>query len=361
MICSSPGPKARRLVKLERIVGDREHILTALFERTYERLSPAAKRLFLTIARWRSLVPLLGLRAVVLRPQNERIEVDAAIEELEKSSLVDVDVSSADGQEFVGAPLAAALFAQRKLKTDRYKNAIEADVLALRDFGASQQTDLRHGIRPRIEQLFKTASRRASQNPAALDADLPVLEFVARGYPDGWRLLARLLEEVGGPGANERAQQAMRRFLEHDGTDPAMRREAWHTMADLARRDGDRRGELNAWAEFAEAHTSVDDVSYAANRINTILRNDRDDTLRGRRIAVERDERRVLVDRVLAAFAVYEDDADGTTISRMAWLCCNIGREARAKELTRRGLAKSPGNDHLSRLAERLDIPHPWA
>lgn len=352
--------KARQLVKLERIVGDREHILAALFERTYERLPVAAKRLFLTIGRWRSLVPILGLRAVVLRPQNERIDVDAAIRELEKSSLIDVHRSNFDSQEFVSAPLVAALFAQKKLRTDRFKNAIEADVQALHDFGASKETDLRHGIRPRVEQLFKAASRRATQNPAALDADLPVLQFVAQGYPDGWRLLARLFDEVGGERANERAQQAIRSFLEHEGTDRVMRRDAWETMADLARRDGDRRGELTAWAEFAESHTAADDVSYAANKINTILRSDRDDVHRGVSQTIERDERRVLVDRVLAAFEPYERSADGTTVSRMAWLCCNIGRDARAKELTRGALGKFPDNDHLRGLADRLGLSHSY-
>ena len=340
--------KARKLVKLERIVGDQDHILVALFERTYERLSPAAKRLFLTIGRWRSMVPVVGLRAVVLRPQNERIDVDAALNELEKSSLVEVHVSEHDQQEFVSAPLAAALFAQRKLRADHLKSAIEADVQALRDFGALQETDLRHGLRPRVRQLFRAASDRAVKDPKTLEADLPVLEFVARSYPEAWLWLADILESVGGQSSLERTKAAVRGFLEDEGTDEVQRHNAWDKMADLSRRDRDPRGELHAWAEYAGTSPTLDGVSLAANKINTVLRQ--------RVVSLDRDEKRVLVDRVLDAFERFETDASGTAFSRVAWLCCNVGDEDRARDFTSRGLKKDPGNEHLENLASRLKL-----
>jgi hypothetical protein len=340
--------KARKLVKLERIVGDQDHILAALFERTYERLSPAAKRLFLTIGRWRSIVPVVGLRAVVLRPQNERIDVDAALGELEKSSLVEVHVSEQDQQEFVSAPLAAALFAQRKLRADHLKSAIEADVQALRDFGALQETDLRHGLRPRVRQLFRAASDRAAKDPATLEADMPVLEFVARSFPEAWLWVADILESVGGQRALEKTRAAVRGFLEEEGTDEAQRHHAWDKMADLSRREGDPRGELHAWAEYAGTSPTLDGVSLAANKINTVLRQ--------RLVSLDRDEKRVLVDRVLDAFEKFEAEATGTIFSRVAWLCCNVGDEERARDFTSRGLKRDPDNEHLANLASRLKV-----
>jgi hypothetical protein len=45
------GKKVRRI---ERIVAGKDDLLDALFERTYKRLSPAAKRVFLTLSNWRS-------------------------------------------------------------------------------------------------------------------------------------------------------------------------------------------------------------------------------------------------------------------------------------------------------------------
>lgn len=340
--------KARKLVRLERIVGDQEHILVALFERTYERLSPAAKRLFLTIGRWRSIVPVVGLRAVVLRPQNERIDVDAALGELEKSSLVEFHVSEHDQQEFVSSPLAAALFAQRKLRADHLKSAIEADVQALRDFGALQETDLRHGLRPRVRQLFRAAADRVAKDPATLEADLPVLEFVARSFPDAWLWLADLLESVGGQNSLEKTKAAVRGFLEEGGADELQRHHAWDKMADLSRRDSDPRGELHAWAEYAGTSPTLDGVSLAASKINTVLRQ--------RLISLDRDEKRVLVDRVLDAFEKFEAEASGTAFSRVAWLCCNVGDEIRARDFINRGLRREPGNEHLDNLATRLKV-----
>ena len=75
--------KSRKLQRVERIVASHDEILDALFERTYEMLTPAAKRVFLTLSNWRSVVPELSLQAVLLRPQNELIDVDDAVEELQ--------------------------------------------------------------------------------------------------------------------------------------------------------------------------------------------------------------------------------------------------------------------------------------
>ena len=44
--------KVGKLKKIERIVAGQDEILDALFERTYESLSPAAKYVFLTLCNW---------------------------------------------------------------------------------------------------------------------------------------------------------------------------------------------------------------------------------------------------------------------------------------------------------------------
>lgn len=90
------------------------------------------------------------------------------------------------------------------------------------------------------------------------------------------------------------------------------------------------------------------------NRINNLPREDRDGASRGGKLAVERDERRIIVERVLGVFAPYQSNADGTIISRMAWLYCNIENDSKAKEIVREGLRRYPDNDHFLRFADRL-------
>ena len=83
-------------VKPQRIVASADHLLKALFERTYGALSPAAQRVFLLLCSWRVLVPEIAVEAVSLRPGNERFPVAKALEELRLFSLTD-QVVSADG------------------------------------------------------------------------------------------------------------------------------------------------------------------------------------------------------------------------------------------------------------------------
>ena len=74
---------------VERIMAPQDEVLDALFERSYSRLSAAAQRGFLTLCTWRSSVPRIALEAVLLRPENELMQVDSAIDELSQMSFVE--------------------------------------------------------------------------------------------------------------------------------------------------------------------------------------------------------------------------------------------------------------------------------
>ncbi len=58
--------------------------VTALFERTFENLSPASQRIFLLLCSWRVFVPVIAVEAVSLRPGNERFDVVGALAELRR-------------------------------------------------------------------------------------------------------------------------------------------------------------------------------------------------------------------------------------------------------------------------------------
>ena len=85
--------KEQRAVKPQRIMASADHLLKALFERTYGALSPAGQRVFLLLCSWRVFVPEVAVEAVSLRPGSERFRVTEALEELRRFSLVDQIVS----------------------------------------------------------------------------------------------------------------------------------------------------------------------------------------------------------------------------------------------------------------------------
>ena len=81
--------QAKRQLSLKRVVATKDAMLDALFDRSFAALSPAAQRVFLTLCSWHSLVPRIGLEAVVLGPGNERFDVELALAELSRSSLIE--------------------------------------------------------------------------------------------------------------------------------------------------------------------------------------------------------------------------------------------------------------------------------
>ena len=175
--------KEKRLTKVERIIATKDDILDALFERTYTRLSPAARKVFLTISSWRSVVPLVSVEAALLRPDHERMDVAAAVDELHRCSFIDVIEFPEDHQLFLSVPLVAAVFGRRKLAVAASRQEIEHDVQFLHLFGAMQPSDIRHGVGPRVTRFVKSIAELISRNKTTLEQNAPVLEFVARRYP----------------------------------------------------------------------------------------------------------------------------------------------------------------------------------
>ncbi|MCK4922200.1 MAG: hypothetical protein KAS71_14205 [Bacteroidales bacterium] len=154
--------KTNRLDKIKRIVAGKDELLTALFRRTYQTLSPVAKRIFLTLSSWRTVIPQLALESVMWRPENERMDVENAIEELRKSSLIEVSTSEEDDSVFLGVPLAASIFGHSEYDISPEKISINIDKELLMEFGAGKQSDIKNGFGPRIERKFKSFSRKVA-------------------------------------------------------------------------------------------------------------------------------------------------------------------------------------------------------
>ncbi len=243
--------KERQARRPSRIIADQEHILQALFERTYSVLTPAAQHVFLLLSSWRSVVPALGVEAVVMRNAEERIDVRAAIDELKRLSLIEEHTASEGEELFLSVPLAASAFGRRKLNASPLKIFIETDLELLRTFGAARKEDVRSGVRPRILRLIKRLAERVSTGQESLETYRPMLEFMASRVPAAWLDIAQLYKEEDSAQGIAWAKDAMRRYLESgDSTVPAA--QVWFQLAGLCRASRDPQGEMHALIEMAD-------------------------------------------------------------------------------------------------------------
>lgn len=340
--------KTGHATKPERIVASREDILTALFERTYVNLSPAAQRLFLLLCSWRSAVPTVCVEAVVLGNAEERIDVQAAVDELRRLSLID-ETSAPDGQPFLSVPFVAAVFGKRKLATHPYRLAIEADNRLLQNLGPTTKDQIRYGIEPRLQRLLRTIAARVSNAELTLESQLPMLEFLASKLPSTWLDLARLCEEQASRDWLEGARLYLRRFIEAAPGSPVLAH-AWERLATLSLRLGDNLGHVHALVSLCDvAGVDAERISNVANVLNDLL------------VAAKRDGRTVLppdpkrfsLEHVAAALERHQRELDATGFSCLAWLYLNLGDEGRAGTAVTRGLQRDHDNHHLIALRER--------
>lgn len=336
--------KAGRLQKVERVISGRTDVVDALFERTFTGLSPAAKHVFMTLCNWRSLVPQVAVEAVMLRPQNEKIDVDAAIEELRRSSLIEAGTSK-DGSVFLSVPLVAALFGKKKLSATPEKSTIEANTEILRFLGAVQPGDVQRGIEPRIRAMFAQIAARISRDSQKLFEYVPIMELIASKYPPSWLLLARIHEESGADPKFTRARECVRHFLEQTPRDE-QQRTAWKKLAEYCNWSGDTMGEIEALAELCELpNTPFADLSNAANRINNLC---------AFRQFLDTYERTIPVRRLAAMMEARINEGNATDCSRLAWLWMRLQNEGKAYDLAKRGLGAEPGHEHCEKILTRL-------
>jgi tetratricopeptide (TPR) repeat protein len=333
--------KAGSLVKVERIMAGKEDVLDALFERTFSSLSPTAKRVFLTLCSWKTLIPQLAIEAVLMRPQNEKMDVSAAIDELFRSSFIEVSEAQEDnGNEtlFLNVPLVTSVFGQRKLATSSMKTAIEHDVEMLRLFGPTQKSGIKHGLDPKVRKVFEHVAREVSSGAAIKDYE-PMLEFICRSHPFSWLRLSSLYEEINNL---EKAKEALQRFLERE-ENPLHKRTAWEKIVHICDATGDTEGSTHATLELCK----IKDIDYSvisnsANKINTIFK------------SLNAAERKPIAQSLIGAMEERGTEANANDCSRLAWLCLNIGDESRAKKWARAGLEIDPYNPHCQSLAERF-------
>ena len=341
---------ARRALKPERIVANSEHILRALFERTYRELTPSGQRVFLLLCSWRVFVPEIALDAVLLRPGVEKFAVHSALDELERFSLVERSVSTDEGAGSVGVPLAAAAYGRSKLEASPFAASVDEDRKLLMEFGPGAARQKGQSVLPRIHTLYRALAEKAQRHPAIFEERRPVLEYLAMRVPAAYLELADLAIKIGDPmRAREDAKDYVRRFLESAQT--PNKSEAWWKLAGLCEASGDAQGEVHAISQVALLPTSgVRELAEVANRLNNRIRQ-----LKGGSIEdAWSPEVNAYIGRVIEAMEKHLNNLVATECSRLAWLHLNVGNDMRAKQVADIGIQRDPRNVYCLKLIERL-------
>lgn len=339
--------RAGKLAKVERIMGGSEAILNALFDRTYNTLTPNAQRVYLTLCVWNSIVSQIALEAVLLRPEiEERIDVDGALDELEQLSMIEREESSADATIFIRVPLASMLFGQKRLEISPYAAQVRADAELLQWFGAAQGTAIRHGFEQRLTHFVKSISMALSSQPVSLDRFSPILETMGQKYPLAYYRLAVLYHERAKPGDIDAEMRCLEEFLQLAPSSP-LASAAWKELARIRRVKGDELGELHALVAFAKCpDVRMIEISSIANRLNGFL----NQPLK----PVQVTEKRHLVEPIAQAMQQRISEADADDCSRLAWLWIHLDEYEKAWKVVRAGLERRPHNEHLLKLEIKL-------
>lgn len=187
--------RERRIpAKVERVLAKRDDILDALFQRSFERLSTAAQRTFLLLCSWRSVVPLVALEAVQRRSGNqENIDVEAAVEELAISSMV--EVLRPDGKEdprWVNVPAASFNFGASRVSHHPLSTEIVADSHYLRLLGPLKTAAIDSETLD-LSYFFSRVADRLDRNELARDQLIDIATHLGGAVPGAWRPAARMM------------------------------------------------------------------------------------------------------------------------------------------------------------------------
>jgi len=337
-----------RYIKPERVVADQERLLNALFERTYSRLSPTAQLIFLLLSSWRSAVPSTALEAAVLHHAPERLQVEDAVSELVRLSLIE-EVNSQDKSiRFLNAPLAASAFGRTKISTNSNRALIQECLETLQLFGATHVRGTTTSAEKVIGRFINAVQRKIESKAETLVDALPILEYLASATPSCWKDLEALVDSVSPEDTDLRAKY-LRRYIEADPVSLGSA-QAWRGLARLLQRAGDTEGEILALGEVGRhLHSNIKEVSDAANGLNTALRNRSIDGS-----SLSNTAKREAIGWVIKRLRDAYNSLSATDLSRLAWLYLNTGNEIEARKIAQEGLNRQPDNDYCMRLLDRL-------
>lgn len=330
--------------KIEKIIASKNNMLNALFERTYSSLSAPAKKIFLTLANWRSIVPVIAFEAIMYRPDNDTFNVEEAIEELVNSSFVEIINSEEDEIDYLSMPLAASMFGKKKLPVSPYKASVMVDSDYLKMFGASQRIDIKHGFETKIQNLIREI-RLSIKNKKDIDKFIPILKYIADGYKTTWLYIADLFIEYSMN--NEEAQTAVRSYIQSCKIDEDAKL-GWIKLEKLCVANKDFECQLHCLHELCSfSKINYEEISNAANRINKLLHD--------QVLSYDKEETKYFINSIINKLESRIGEATGDDCSRLAWLYMYSQNPTEARKVCKKGIELDEHNFHCDKLLKRLE------
>ena len=333
--------KIGKIRNIQRLVTENDKVLSALFKRTFNSLSPAAKRVFLTLCSWNSAIPQIAIEAVLWRPENEKIDVQGAIDELQKSSFI--ELFNDDEEAFVNVPLAAAIFGKTELEVYPEKLKILDDRTLLFEFGASNQKNINNGLAPRVERKFSQVAKRI-KSLDEFKTELPSLEYIASRFPKAWLYISNIYQEYDD---FDGVKYSLRELLKTSLPDKE-KAKYWLKLADICRFTEDWEGESQALSELIIINgITYDLISDCANRINNYFYFHPEER--------QVDYKKLFLQKVINIMIRRIKEAIPTDYSRLAWLLVNNNNPSLALEYVQKGLDIDNYNSHCLRLLRKIE------
>ena len=339
-IILSEVSKNGKATEVKRIVAGKDKVLDALFKRTYATLSIAAKRVFLTLSSWHSVIPYIALESVIMRSENENLDFDATIDELEKSSLIEIVERKDD--LFISVPLAAAIYGSQELDVSPMKIQIMSDRLLLMEFGAGNargKATLEAHITKKVKAL---KDRIKSYDDFA--HELPSMEYLSSKYPPIWNDIAFFYNKFG---VVEKEKECYRELLKVE-REQQKRLDLWIRLRDLCCNNHDWEGESSALLEIVNMScVPYDEISYAAYRVNKYYSDN---------FANDDLSKNYLIKTIIRKMEGRIKEANAVDCSRLAWLFLNMQDEPSALKYARMGLDIDSDNQHCRKLVNKLSM-----
>lgn len=332
--------KSGKATEIKRIVAGKDKVLDALFKRTYATLSVAAKRIFLTLSSWRSVIPYIALESVIMRSDNDIMDFDAAIDELDKSSLIEITERKDD--LFISVPLAAAIYGSQELDVSPMKIQIMSDRQLLIEFGAGNARG-KATLEAHITKKVKALKDRIKSYDD-FDRELSSLEYLSSKYPRIWIDIAYFYNKFG---LLEQEKDCYRELLKVE-REQTTRLDLWKRLREICYNNRDWEGESSALLEIVSIPAvPYEEISFAAYRVNkNYSETSASDDL----------SKSYLIKAVISKMEGRIKEANAIDCSRLAWLFLNMQNEQSALKYARLGLSKDSTNQHCRNLVNKLSM-----